>query len=73
MIIKKNKSIEKLTKKELEEYLELIHSTIIQLKKELNSTSKTKVNQARMRLPSWEQRQSELNNFCNINLLGLTN
>ncbi|RWX52858.1 hypothetical protein [Photobacterium chitinilyticum] len=57
------KSLENLTPEELTNYSELVDATILSLKQELNSGSKTKARQAEMRLPLWEDKRFELDRF----------
>ncbi|OEB90915.1 hypothetical protein BBN09_10780 [Vibrio parahaemolyticus] len=59
----KGKTLEELTAEELKEYSILIDSTISQLTQELNSHSRTKSNQAGMRLPVWENSRTELDHY----------
>lgn len=55
--------LENLTPKELTKLSELVDATILSLKQELNSGSKTKARQAEMRLPFWEDKRFELDRF----------
>ncbi|MFA0544614.1 MULTISPECIES: hypothetical protein [Vibrionaceae] len=55
--------LEKMTKEELLKYDKLINSTISMLLTESESNSRTKSNQARMRLDTWDKKRSELDDF----------
>ncbi|OCH57134.1 hypothetical protein A6D98_19730 [Aliivibrio fischeri] len=55
--------LEKMTKEELLKYDKLINSTISMLLTESESNSRTKSNQVRMRLDTWDKKRSELDDF----------
>ncbi|MGF1868388.1 hypothetical protein [Photobacterium indicum] len=67
MTIKHNskKTLENLTPEELTKHSELVNATILSLKQELNSGSKTKARQAEVRLSFWEDQRFELDRFLN--------
>lgn len=56
-----------LTQEELENYSNLIDSTINALTIELRSSSKTKSNQAAYRIDIWEKKKLELYRYMNKN------
>lgn len=62
----RDKELYELTQDELKQYRELVDNTIAQLLLETNSSSPTKARDAHMRLPHWEKRRFQLNNFLNI-------
>ncbi|PMK82284.1 hypothetical protein BCT92_13690 [Vibrio sp. 10N.261.52.E5] len=65
MSVYKEKSLDKLSNQELNDYQNLVNRTIGQLSLELKSSSPSRARDAQTRLIHWEERLSNLVSFLN--------